>query len=422
MTWFVIVAGLLTIAALLFILWPLLRPAPRPNDSARSVGLSIYRDQFAELQRDLAAGTLGAEQYDSARAELERRMLDEVSPVAAPVTAPHRSGRYLAIVIAITLPVVAGLLYWHLGQPQGIGAAQHAAKDPSSLTLDDFKAMTQKLAERMAKNPDDPVGWLMLGRAYKALQRFPEAEQALAEADKRKPNDPEILVEYGEAMALTRGRHLAGAPMQLVERALRIDPDNQRALTLAGSAAFEAHDYKHAIGYWERLLKQPGLDAELGQALQAGIGQARLLQVGQGQGQGQGKETAGAPSPKVAASPATAAGKETIRGEVKLAGALEGRASPDDTVFIFARAAQGPPMPLAVVRKQVKDLPVRFTLDDSMAMAPNLKLSAFPEVVITARISKSGNAKAQSGDLQGASQAVKPGASGIVIAIDQVVP
>jgi cytochrome c-type biogenesis protein CcmH len=107
---------------------------------------------------------------------------------------------------------------------------------------------------------------------------------------------------------------------------------------------------------------------------------------------------------------------------VKLNGALESRASPDDTVFIFARAAQGPPMPLAVVRKQVKDLPVRFTLDDSMAMAPNLKLSAFPEVVITARISKSGSVKAQSGDLQGASQAVKPGTSGVVIAIDQVVP
>jgi len=261
----------------------------------------------------------------------------------------------------------------------------------------------------MAKNPDDPVGWLMLGRAYKALQRFPEAEQALAEADRRKPNDPEILVEYGEAMALTHGRHLAGAPMRLVERALKIDPDNQRALTLAGSAAFEAHDYRHAIGYWERLLKQPGLDPELGQALQAGIAQARLLQAG------------GASPPKVAASPTTA-GKETIRGEVKLNEALASRASPDDTVFIFARAAQGPPMPLAVVRKQVKDLPVRFTLDDSMAMAPNLKLSAFPEVVITARISKSGNAKAQSGDLQGASQSVKPGTSGVVIAIDQVVP
>ena len=409
MTWFVIVAGLLTIAALLFILWPLLRPALRQHDSARSVGLSIYRDQFAELERDLAAGTLGQEQYAAARAELERRMLDEVSAVAGPATRPQSSGRYLAIAIAIALPVVAGLLYWHLGQPQGIGAAHQAAPDPSSLTLDDFKAMTQKLAERMAKNPDDPVGWLMLGRAYKALQRFPEAEQALAEADRRKPNDPEILVEYGEAMALTHGRHLAGAPMRLVERALKIDPDNQRALTLAGSAAFEAHDYRHAIGYWERLLKQPGLDPELGQALQAGIAQARLLQAG------------GASPPKVAASPTTA-GKETIRGEVKLNEALASRASPDDTVFIFARAAQGPPMPLAVVRKQVKDLPVRFTLDDSMAMAPNLKLSAFPEVVITARISKSGNAKAQSGDLQGASQSVKPGTSGVVIAIDQVVP
>jgi len=360
MTWFVIVAGLLTIVALLFILWPLLRPALRQHDSARSVGLSIYRDQFAELERDLAAGTLGQEQYAAARAELERRMLDEVSAVAGPATRPQSSGRYLAIAIAIALPVVAGLLYWHLGQPQGIGAAHHAAPDPSSLTLDDFKAMTQKLAERMAKNPDDPVGWLMLGRAYKALQRFPEAEQALAEADRRKPTDPEILVEYGEAMALTHGRHLAGAPMRLVERALKIDPDNQRALTLAGSAAFEAHDYRHAIGYWERLLKQPGLDPELGQALQAGIAQARLLQAG------------GASPPKVAASPTTA-GKETIRGEVKLNEALASRASPDDTVFIFARAAQGPPMPLAVVMRVLALVQIALTAGPP---APTMNMQA----------------------------------------------
>jgi cytochrome c-type biogenesis protein CcmH len=404
MIWFLSVAGLLTVAALLFVLWPLVRPGSLPRASTRSTNLSIYRDQFAELERDLSAGTLGADQYDVARTELERRMLDEVGTESVARAAPSRSGRYAAVAIGVALPVVAGLLYWHLGQPQGIGAPKHATKDPSSLTLEDFQAMTQKLAERMAKNPDDPVGWLMLGRAYKALERFPEAVKALAQADQRKPDQPEILVEYAEALALLHGRHLEGEPMRLVERALKIEPDNQKALTLAGSAAFEAKDYKHAIEYWQRLQTQVKPDSELGQALQAGIAQAQAL-------------AGGGATPK----PAVKAGAEAIRGEVKLSATLKERASPDDTVFIFARAAQGPPMPLAVIKKQVKDLPLRFTLDDTLAMAPDMKLSSFPQVVVSARVSRSGGARAQSGDLQGASAPVKPGATGVSVLIDSVV-
>ena len=197
------------------------------------------------------------------------------------------------------------------------------------------------------------------------------------------PDEPEILVEYAEALALLHGRNLAGAPIRLVERALKIEPDNQKALTLAGSAAFEAQDYKRAIEYWQRLQKQVKPDSELGQALQAGIAQALAL-AGQ-------TEAAAAPKPR------GQAGAEAIRGEVKLSAALKERALPDDTVFIFARAAQGPPMPLAVIKKQVKDLPLRFTLDDTLAMAPDMKLSSFPQVVVSARVSKSGGARAQSG-------------------------
>jgi cytochrome c-type biogenesis protein CcmH len=401
MTAFLIAAVLLVAAGLVFVLWPLLRPAAGARTSVRAANLSIYRDQFAELERDLRLGTLDATQYENARAELERRLLEEVAEQPADAGAARQSGRKLAVLVAVLMPLTAGLLYWHLGQPQGIGAPKHAVPDAGEITQADFEAMTRQLAERMAANPDDPVGWLMLGRAYKALDRLPDAVKALQEADRRRPDEPEILVEYAEALALAGGRTFEGEPMRVLERALKIDPNHPKALTLAGTAAFEAKDYTRAIVYWERLQAQVPADSELGQALQAGLARAREL---------------------AGAKPAPAAGGETIRGEVRLAAGLTGRAGPEDTVFVVARAAEGPRMPLAVLRKQVKDLPLTFALDDSLAMAPQMKLSGFPEVIVTARISKSGNAAPQSGDLEGASAPVQPGASGVVITVDSVVP
>ena len=211
------------------------------------------------------------------------------------------------------MPLCAGLLYWHLGQPSGIGAPKHTAPDASNITQADFEAMTAKLAQRMAANPDDPVGWLMLGRAYKALERYPDAVQALQEANRRKPNEPEILVEYAEALALQHGRSLDGEPMRLLERALKIDPNNPKALTLAGAAAFEAKDYKRAIAYWERLLGQVPADSELAQALQDGP------RAGAPAGGSEARRRRGG----CVDSPLAA---ETIRGEVRLAAALAGRA------------------------------------------------------------------------------------------------
>jgi cytochrome c-type biogenesis protein CcmH len=399
-TAFLVWAALLTLAGLVFVLWPLLRPAARTRTTAHAASLSIYRDQFAELERDLRLGTIEAAQYESARAELERRMLEEVSAQGPDAATPRRAGRALAVTVAVLIPLSAGLLYWHLGQPAGIGAPKRTVPDASNITQADFEAMTAKLAQRMAANPDDPVGWLMLGRAYKALERYPDAAQALREADRRKPNEPEILVEYAEALALQGGQDLGGEPMRLLERALKIEPNHPKALTLAGAAAFGTQDYKRAIAYWERLKAQVPADSELAQALETGLAQARQMQ--------------GMKAPLAAS--------EAIRGEVRLAAALADRASPEDTVFVVARAAEGPRMPLAVVRKQVKDLPLRFALDDSQAMAPQMKLSGFSKVIVTARISRSGNATPQSGDLEGASRPVQPGASGLVITVDSVLP
>ena len=408
MTLFLLLAALLIAISLAFLLLPLLRTRRAGAPSERAANLSIYRDQFAELERDLASGVLTEDQYAQARAELEQRLLDDVERAPSARSATTKwSNRGAAAAVTIAVPVVAGLLYWHLGTPQALTVPKRAPVDASNVTLEQFQAMTNKLATRMQQQPEDPVGWTMLGRAYKALERYPDAVEALSRAAKLRPQDPEILVEYAEALGLAHDGDLGGEPTALLERALKLAPENEKALTLAGTAAFARNDYKTAIGYWQRLSSKVPPDSEMGQALAAGIGEARARQSGKS-----------APTP---AAPQAGAAK-AVSGVVRLAPSLQGKTEPRDTVFIFARAAEGPQMPLAVVKKQVKDLPFAFKLDDSMAMRPGLELSAFPRVVVTARISKSGNALPAAGDLEGASAPVKPGAKNIAVLIDKQVP
>jgi cytochrome c-type biogenesis protein CcmH len=402
---FTALAAVLVVTALLFLLWPLLR-APRAGASVQAANLSIYRDQFAELERDLRLGVLEAGQYEAARAELQRRLLDEAGDASTTPASAPRSSRVTALAIALALPVMAGLLYWQLGEPQALDPARLAPPDASNITQEEFEAMTAQLAARLQANPDDAEGWAMLGRAYKALGRHTDAAKALAEANQRMPGVPEILIEYAEALAQAHGR-LAGEPRRLLEQALKIAPNDPKALTLAGGAAFEAGDYRRAIGYWQSVAATVPPESELGRALATGIERAQSM--------------AGTKPAPVPTQP-QASGEAVVRGEIKLSAALKERASADDTVFIFARAAEGPRMPLAVLRKQVRDLPVTFQLDDSMAMNPALKLSSVPRVVVTARISRSGGATPQSGDLQGESAPVTPGSKAVSITIDKVLP
>jgi cytochrome c-type biogenesis protein CcmH len=409
MTLFLLLAAALVVLSLSFLVLPLLRTRRGGAPSERAANLSIYRDQFAELERDLASGVLTADQYAQSRAELEQRLLDDVERTpAASARATKWSNRGAAALVAIAVPVVAGLLYWHLGTPQALNPPAHGAVDPSNMTVEQFQAMTNKLAARMQQQPDDPVGWTMLGRAYKALERYPDAVEALSRANKLRPQDAEILVEYAEALGLAQGGDLSGEPTALLERALKIAPDDPRVLTLAGTAAFSSSDYAKAIAYWQRLSAKVPADSEMGRALAAGIAEAKARQNGK--------------SAEAPAAPKATAGGKAVSGVVRLAPSLQGQAQPRDTVFVFARAAGGPQMPLAVAKVQVKDLPFEFKLDDSMAMRPGFELSAFPRVVVTARVSKSGNPIPASGDLEGASAPITPGASNIKILIDKQVP
>ncbi len=411
MTAFLAVAVVMVAVAAAWVLVPLLRRRRQASPAPEATNLAVLRDQLAELDADLARGTLTGDRYDQAKRELERRVLDEVKPSEpAGTAAPPAASAWTAAILGAAIPVAAVALYVTVGSPGALLAQAPGASGPQhEVTPEQLEAMVAKLAAHVEKNPGDAQGWTLLARSYYVMSRYPDAVRAYERAAALIPRDADLLADYADALAVTQGRSLQGEPLELVQRALEIDPEHWKALALAGTAAFERKDYGRAIAYWERLKRVVPGDTEIGRSVDASIAEARELA---------GATTAAAKAPKTGAAAAGA----KVAGRVSLAPALAAKAAPTDTVFIFARAASGPPMPLAVLRRQVKDLPLEFALDDSMAMAPNLKLSGFAEVIVGARISRAGNATPQSGDLQGVSRPVKVGAAGVAVVIDTALP
>lgn len=405
---FWIAVGLLLTGALLFVVPPLLSDRRRQHARAShdEANVSIYRDQLAELDADLEAGTIAEAQHRVARAEIEKRLLEEVGidPSTATVT---KGNRLVAVLVGMSVPVLALALYGVLGNPAGLDPSKVAAVaqgQSHALTPEQIVDMVEKLSDRLKQNPDDVEGWVMLARTYAALQRYQEAAQAYANVVKRIPNDAQLLADYADSLAMAQGKTLMGEPEKLIARALSADPRNVKALALAGSAAFEKKDYAAAARHWQNILALVPPESELARSVKGSIAEARSL----------GGMVAQAPA---AAQPAAAVGAR-LSGTVSLDPKLAAKAAPGDTLFVFARAASGPRVPLAVQRLQVKDLPASFVLDDTMSMAPEMKLSKFSQVVVGARISKTGTATPQPGDLQGLTQPVVVGASGLAVTID----
>ncbi len=444
---FVIGAALLLALGLAFLLWPLLRRERGPGLREKDL-VALYRDQFRELSSDHAAGAINAEQFEAGRRELERRLLAEVAQPVAKAAPARRAGASAAAIAVFVLAVPIGLYLWR-GKPEAInpvtaeaqesadegassadqgasGAAQKGAPHP--ITQQQVLAMVDQLAKRLEKTPQDGDGWAMLGRSYSYLHRFPEAVKAYARAAELLPKDSRLFADYADALAMTNERRLTGEPMRLVARALAINPADIKALALAGSEAFDRHDYTAAIGYWNRALKAGPKEPQFAEQLRSSIEEARKL-GGTGEvpppvalAAPAGAAAGGAMAAAPPAAPASAAAHASVSGRVRLAAALAAKAAPTDTVFIFARATQGPRMPLALLRRQVKDLPLDFALDETMAMMPDMNLSKFSTVVIGARVSHGGDAMPTSGDLQGFSGPVKVGSTGVQVQIDQVVP
>jgi cytochrome c-type biogenesis protein CcmH len=419
---FWLLALVLLAIVLVFLLPPLLRgrrPAPAPDSDAAAV--AVYRDQKRALEAEAASGAISTEERDAAILELSRRLGEEVgtSSGAAAVTAPRRAWA-IAIALFLLVPLAAVALYLRLGSPDAATtAATTTAGTPHEMSDPQIIAMVEELARKMKSRPDDAQGWMLLARSYAAMKRFQDSADAYAHAAALVPDDAALLADYADVLAMAQGRVLAGKPTELIERALAIDPTNQKALALAASAALDVRDFDRALVYWRRLRAQFPAGSDDARQVDSIIAEVEGAQREGKPGKASAPSSKVAAAPTVQAKPATGA---TIAGRVDVAPALAAKVALSDTVFIFARALDGPRVPLAVLRVPARELPREFTLDDSMGMAPGVKLSAAQSVVIEARVSKSGNALPQAGDLSGKSAAVKPGATGVKIVIDQVVP
>lgn len=402
---FVLAAGALVLVLLAWLVLPLLRTRGTRAVDRAAANAVLLREQLAEVEAERSRGQISAETHAQRRAELERRALEEID-VPQPPPATSRSSHVAAIVLAAVVPVAAVLLYLQLGDPRALDPSARVATQQPQVTREDVERMVEQLAQRLQSEPNNVEGWTMLARSYALMDRHEEAARAFERLAALVPDNAQVLADYADALAMAQGQKLAGKPIELVQRALKLDPKQWKALALAGTEAFERGDFKAAIDYWERLRSGLPADAPLAQSIAQSIETAR--------------QRAGGAAPTVASKGAAA--PAFVAGVVRLSPELAQRVKPDDAVFIFVRAHDGPPMPLAALRVQVRDLPKQFLLDDAAAMSPQLKLSQFPRVVVAARVSRSGNATAQSGDFEGRAGPVPLGRDDVQVTIDRVLP
>lgn len=405
MTVFAILAALLVIAATARLLFPLLRVPKATGNSAnerREANLAIFRDQLAELERERDEASLSEPDFEQAKRELQRRLLEDVQTEDSGEALTPAS-RKTAIALIVALPLFAAAGYALLGNPGGLDPLQTQAQQ--RVTPGQIEEMVSRLAEKLKQNPDDAKGWVMLARSYKVLERFAEAAEAYSHAGPVLDKDATLLADYAEVLAQANKGNLQGKPSELIARALKLDPNEPQALLLAGAAASDRRDFSAAADHWSRLLLQLEPGSEEAASVEAAIAKAREISTGAD-----------------AQKKTPALTSLSINGEVTLSPQLAAQAKPEDVLFVFARAEDGQRMPLAVVRGTVGDLPLRFRLDDSMALPGGRKLSEFKTVNLEARIAKAGKAQTSSGDLFGGASGITPGAQGVRLTIDRVQP
>jgi cytochrome c-type biogenesis protein CcmH len=402
MTGFIVAAAAAVAIVLVLMMRPFFRRMDTTQTSRSQMNAAIYREQIAKLDQDLADGTLGRDDYAQARTELQRRLLEDSQ--AADETATVRAPRKTMIGVAIAVPIVAGAMYLLLGNPAAMTGGGLPPDHSQIATQADLEKMIAGLAAKLENEPTNYKGWSMLARSYKALGRPVEAQRAFEKAGSFIDDDAQALASYADVVATNNGGSLAGKPTELIQKALKVDPANPMALWLAGTADFEAKNYKQAVDTWEKLIAMlpPGTDDT--RMLEGAINDAR--------------SKAGLPPRAPSAVAATGAG--LVNGVVELDPAVKDKASPQDIVMVIARKP-GMRMPLAVLRKSASEMPMQFTLDDSLSMDPNSKLSSSPEVEIEARISKTGLAMPNAGDLLSAPQTVKLGAKNVTLRVAKVI-
>jgi len=285
---FWVICALMVAVALAFVLPPLVQrheDAKESEQEQKEANVAVYRDQLSELETDLGNGIISRQQYDQDREEIERRVLEEASVgvAAAKSTTDAMGKRGMVYALALALPLVATVFYLKVGDLKALSKSSANAANPVSETAtNDFssqqiEANVAALAKRLETNPSDGPGWSMLARSYSSMEKYPEASNAYAKATALAPNDADLLAEYAFANAMANGRRLQGKSLELVNKALKLDPENLKALELAGSAAFQAKDYKQAIEYWQRLLKRMPPNSEVAESVNKRLEEAKSL-------------------------------------------------------------------------------------------------------------------------------------------------
>jgi cytochrome c-type biogenesis protein CcmH len=285
---FWVIGALLIVIALAFILPPLLQRSENAesvsDEERKQANIAVYRDQLSELEADLRNGIVAEEQYAQDRDEIERRLLEDTATTQSKKTVAPFNAQTTAYLLGFGLPLIAIVFYLKVGEPNLIAnpapvgappSAESAA--PPERSQEQIEANVAKLAQRLQSNPNDPQGWTMLARSYSSMEKYSDAASAYAKATELNPKDADLLAEYAFATAMSEGRSLAGKPTEIINRALKINPENLKALQLAGSAAFEAKDYKKAIDYWQRVLKKVPPGSEIAEAINARINEAKTL-------------------------------------------------------------------------------------------------------------------------------------------------
>ena len=381
---FLLIVSTLILLAFLFILPPFWRKPKVKIVDFDQRNVEIAQHRLAELKENRLTGGLSQAQYDEQFSDLEQALSDDLDIVSREIQVTTQS-KWIIYIVALGIPLLAGSLYFMLGNYQAVSHTAEMSVDPEATKFLEINKMVLRLAEKMKAKPNDAQGWLILGRSYKALEQYPQAADAFANAYRLLGDQAEVMLLYADALAYVNNRNLAGKPSELVYKALALEPDNLNALWLGGMAKAQEGDAPAALKLWKKLeaTLPPGSDSQ--QEIKNLLSSlAKDTSLGQVQ-----KE----PEAKVS--------NFTLSVQVSLAPKLQKATAAEDTVFIYAQALSGPKMPLAIVRKHVSDLPLVVSLNDSMAMMPNMKLSNFASVKLLARISKSGNAMTQPNDLIG---------------------
>ncbi|MTW20066.1 c-type cytochrome biogenesis protein CcmI [Allochromatium palmeri] len=430
---FWILAGILLALSLVFVLAPLVRPTPPDTAPGQDrLNLEVFQQRLKELDADLEAGFLDQAQYEAARRDLERELLydlDGAETAAATERPASALSRWaLALALTIIVPAATVLAYLEFGRTDLIDQRQATTMtDDTKAEVASLEELVEQLEKRLEQEPANIDGWMMLSRTYLAMGRLNAGAKAMERAYVLAPNEVNLKIAYAEVLGLVDpNKSLLGRPAELIAEALAQEPTNSNARWFSGLVAFQRGQYQAARTTWQSILDE--LDPASEEA-----GNLRQMM-------GEAQRRAGIPAETASATPteaseakveatttetpaATATSQASLTVAVSLDPGISDRVSPDDTVFVFARAVQGPPMPLAVQRLQVKDLPTTVTLDDSQAMSPALRLSAFEEIKVGARVSLSGQATPQPGDLFGESRPIQRAAqTEIRIQIDQVRP